>query len=714
MDLALGELILYGESRNALTRIHNKWMRIGNAPLVPEYQTIAQDYRNHPPKTGRRPTLRCLVQCTGRRIKVHDDDPSREEKLQKAAGKACRMQLTQSGGVETKLDKLRESWGLVEVLEHDRQRYRVRCSQPKSARSLIPSLEKWIKASAPLDAKLDKFRKRWGLVEVLEQDHQSYRVRCSQPRSERARTKSLKKWVKVGESLDAKLDKLREHWGLVEVLEQDQQLYRVRCSQPKSARPQSLEKWIKASESLDAKLDKLREKWVTIEIQDRDQGRSDHAELRAADMRAVYGRHVEAGGYYGTFHLANEAVASAAKATEARDSFGRLIVRELRESETSDDGRAAIDLSRFRWDEQDPWMVEIHGTRWSCHRDQLMGRPRTPAQEAVGRERDKLDPRRPPTDARVVRAHLQRDRMSPPSRLNIRWNWYLVLTLDCDSPEREVSEERTEAGLDLCWRQTDDGLSYRVAYLADSRGREREITVPRTAVSALLHYEHIKSLADLEADRLRKILKLSDRTGHRTLVQRALERDGQPSPDYRDRDSSTWNASEIAHHMIHLDEYAHHGRSNALAQRDGHYLHEIHTILREQKVIYCEDMEGDKALVTKEGGGKARDQRQQTAPFTFLRLLQREAPKFGAVIELREPAYTSRICDVCGHDMGASSQLWRRCQKCGTRHDVDALAARNIRCGVSGPVTPELQGVGPHNDNVHEDRKPLRKRRTKH
>jgi hypothetical protein len=614
MDLALGELILYGESRNALTRIHNKWMRIGNAPLVPEYQTIAQDYRKHPPKTGRRPTLRCLVQCTGRRIKVHDDDPNREEKLQKAAGKACRMQLTQSGGVETKLDKLRESWGLVEVLEHDRQRYRVRCSQPKSARSLIPSLEKWIKAS----------------------------------------------------------------------------------------------------ESLDAKLDKLREKWVTIEIQDRDQGRSDHAELRAADMRAVYGRHVEAGGYYGTFHLANEAVASAAKATEARDSFGRLIVRELRESETSDDGRAAIDLSRFRWDEQDPWMVEIHGTRWSCHRDQLMGRPRTPAQEAVGRERDKLDPRRPPTDARVVRAHLQRDRMSPPSRLNIRWNWYLVLTLDCDSPEREVSEERTEAGLDLCWRQTDDGLSYRVAYLADSRGREREITVPRTAVSALLHYEHIKSLADLEADRLRKILKLSDRTGHRTLVQRALERDGQPSPDYRDRDSNTWNASEIAHHMIHLDEYAHHGRSNALAQRDGHYLHEIHTILREQKVIYCEDMEGDKALVTKEGGGKARDQRQQTAPFTFLRLLQREAPKFGAVIELREPAYTSRICDVCGHDMGASSQLWRRCQKCGTRHDVDALAARNIRCGVSGPVTPELQGVGPHNDNVHEDRKPLRKRRTKH
>jgi len=45
-----------------------------------------------------------------------------------------------------------------------------------------------------------------------------------------------------------------------------------------------------------------------------------------------------------------------------------------------------------------------------------------------------------------------------------------------------------------------------------------------------------------------------------------------------------------------------------------------------------------------------------------------------------EPAYTSRICPICGDELKESSngRRLRKCQKCGLEEDRDAIAVKNL------------------------------------
>lgn len=583
--LALGELELYMETRARLVDIENRWLRIGDQPLVEEARADAQHHRDHPPETGRKPTLRTRVRVTGRRVTVREDDPRRGEKLERAAAATRELDLTESGGIAAALIKLRRRWGSVEVIERDRQRYRVRCTEPRSPR----------------------------------------------------------------------------------------------------AKETEVTEWVKASRALGDKLAELRDKWETVEILEEGVGRSDHAELQAAQKREAYHQHVDAGGYNGTYHLAAEAVSKAGKTTQFTDPLGRRQIRRRRITETSDDGRAAVALSRLTWDPDDPTALTIHGTRWTAHRRQLQLRPVTEAHRAKPGSRPRPDPTWLGCGACIVRAHLQRDRVTVATRLNVRYHWYLVLTLDCERPVAAISGERVAAGLDLSWRQSPSGgLRAAMAVLAD--GSQIEVTMPAELVAQAERADQYQQSADLEANRLRSMLGLPQRTSHRRLAQRALEAAPRPvHADYHGRPPESWTAAEIAHHMIHLDELAYHTRQNWIAQRNDSYREQVVRLLERVDQLRVEKMKGDPQLTEKDAGAVARDQRHRAAAFSFAFLVRQLAPRYGTTLVECDPAYTSRICH-CGHDMGASSALRRTCSECGTvHHDVDVLAAHNLLHGIERP-----------------------------
>lgn len=315
------------------------------------------------------------------------------------------------------------------------------------------------------------------------------------------------------------------------------------------------------------------------------------------------------------------------------------------------DGIAALKLGAVR-------------TRWSIHSKQLAQRPL-------------------PAGGLIVQAWVQRERSSTQLLDHPRYRWFLVLVIDRVSPaSHDVPAHRTAAGLDIAWRQDPDSPTLRVAYIADDAGRCQSITMPARQYSRLQHSKSLAEIADREcANPMRSELGVPSNTGHRRLLELAPE-------DIR------------AKQLVHLLEWHHGARQNALASRDAHYLSEIHRLCLAHHTIYIEQIKGvarmtgrrktvrDKTGDSSAEGAPARGQRQVTAPFSFLRRLQAEAPKFGTLIVEVDPAYTSRDC-LCGVDMGPSSVRERRCDACGRSWDVDHLAALNLlrRGTARNPVT---------------------------
>lgn len=358
--------------------------------------------------------------------------------------------------------------------------------------------------------------------------------------------------------------------------------------------------------------------------------RSDREELRAADSRALYAEFIAAGGSYATWWLAEAASKKAKRPVE--DEYA---------------GRAGMLPQRLVWEGS---ILHYAGTAWSVHAPQLKRHP-------------------VPEHARIAQAWLQRERTES-SLLRRPWyKWFLVLVFDVSPRMHNVLETRTAAGVDIAWRQDDDTL--RVAYIANEAGAHRPIRMPALAYGQLEHAASIERLADEDANRLRAELGVPANTSHRRLLELAP---GHPTGE----------------HMVHLMQWNFGQRRNAIASRDAHYLQEVHTLLAAHHTVYIEQIKGSPRLVQrahtrkKKGagekavGGVAREQRQLAAPFTFLRLIQREAPKFGTEVIEVPAEYTSRICAACETDLGPSHQRERSCGGCGQRWDIDHLAALNL------------------------------------
>ena len=384
--------------------------------------------------------------------------------------------------------------------------------------------------------------------------------------------------------------------------------------------------------------------------------RNDHDELRAADSRTLYAEFIASGGSYATWWLV-EAASKKAK-------------RPVRDEHA---GRAGMLPERLRWDGT---LMHYGETSWRLRPNQLGRRPI-------------------PEGARIAQAWLQRERTSTALLRKPRYRWYLVVVLDLPTAVRDMSlVARTAAGLDIAWRQDEDSL--RVAYVVAETGEHRPIRVPAKTYSRLQHSASLARFADEDANILRTRFGVPANTSHRRLcelagidaahyVEPAEKRVGPPPPVTPDSPSDA-----IAEHLVHLVDWYTRERTNAIATRDAYYMQEVHELCMEHHTIYVEKIKGTAKLVQKAStrkkkgagdqaeGGVAREQRQIAAPFTFLRALQREAPKFSTAVVEVPAAFTSRYCARCGTDMGPSSQLTRRCAECGTAWDVDHLAGTNL------------------------------------
>lgn len=374
--------------------------------------------------------------------------------------------------------------------------------------------------------------------------------------------------------------------------------------------------------------------------------RADREELRAADNRALYAEFIAAGGSYATWHLAAAATKKAKHLV--RDEYA---------------GRAGMIPDRLRWDGS---ILQYGTTQWSVHAKQLAKRPI-------------------PEEARIAQAWLQRERTTTSLLRKPHYVWQLVVVLDEVSPRMHpVKPNRTAAAIDIAWRQDQDTL--RVAYVADDAGHHRPIRLRPEHYQRFQHAASIASLVDLEANKLRTKFRVPDNTSHRRLLELAT--------DDADR--------EIGEHMVHLEQWHHGGGRNLITSRDQHYLEQVHALCAAHHTIYIEDMKGSPKLVQKAStrkkhgaaedaeGGVAREQRQMVAPFSFLRMLQREAGKFACDVIAVPAAYTSRICVACDYDMGPRAKLERTCVGCGQRWDIDHLAALNLlRWGTARKPTDE-------------------------
>jgi len=410
------------------------------------------------------------------------------------------------------------------------------------------------------------------------------------------------------------------------------------------------EKWTRIRE--DAILPEYRERAVELRATPRTgrkptKERTDHAELRAADNRALYAEFIEAGGSYATWWLAEAASKKARH--PVRDEYA---------------GRAGMLPQWLRWEGS---TLCYCGTRWTLRARQLARRPI-------------------PEHARVAQAWLQRERVTTGLLRNPRYAWFVVLVLDGVAPAAHaVAEQRTAAGLDIAWRQDDDTL--RVAYVADDAGHREPVRIPATAYARLQHAASLQSLADADANHIRAALGLPAITSHRRLIELALPYG--PLPPY-DHTAVPVTLADHAAHLLHLVQWQHGGKRNAIASRDAFYLQEAHRLCRAHHTIYVEQIKGTARLVQRAStrkkhgapedaqGGVAREQRQLVAPFTFLRTLQREAPKFGTTVVEFPAQYTSRICVACDYDLGKTGQIERRCGGCGQLWDIDHLAALNL------------------------------------
>ena len=285
-----------------------------------------------------------------------------------------------------------------------------------------------------------------------------------------------------------------------------------------------------------------------------------------------------------------------------------------------------------QWLQRDGDTVRYCGTEWTIHRRQLA--------------------RRPWPTTPIVQAYISRERRNCYLRRRPVWAWFLVLVVQDTAAQRAVTSPRTEAGLDLGWKQDTEGL--RVADVVDESGTHTRVRMSSEASTKIHYGRSVLGLADQERDRITSVPRtVKDK---RKIMHMASEAD-QP----------------IAAHMAHLVEYGQGLVRRGLRRRDAEYMQVAHELCRRYHTIHVEALHGGTMARAGIGGSN----RQESAPFTFLAFLRRIAPRYATVISDTPAAYTSRICE-CGADMGPSSDRERVCGECGQIHDRDRLAASNI------------------------------------
>lgn len=447
----------------------------------------------------------------------------------------------------------------------------------------------------------------------------------------------------------------------------------VHCSGPKNpkARLQNTVIRIAQDEKLEGKLTELREKhWEQVEVTRLGLGRSDDEELKAHEIRKIYRWLRDAGTHYLTIDMASDSASQAIRAYMKANKGEIPDFYRVRKSDAELCGRVGVEASWLHWGSgPEGWnQLEIAGTNWGVHKRLLKRRPITAEQRELGLQKNQQDKYVDTTNARIRQVYISVRRRTGPYAKKARYRFMLHVVMDnCEHRMHRVDDNRTHAGIDICWRR--DGETTRVAYAAFGDGTHRAYTLPTEVYSGMQHAESLQGIADQEIDKLRDMLGLHRMTSARKVLEAA---DTSDSPLFAD----------MAKQARHVYAWHHGARRSMLAKRDQSYLQDqLVPLLQKCHTIYVEDLDGRgvSRLVAKKKDAVAGNQRQITSPLqSWLRPLQREAYKYGCTVVVVPSAFTSQQCPDCNTLIGPSSDRERTCPSCGVHHDMDHLAARNL------------------------------------
>lgn len=450
----------------------------------------------------------------------------------------------------------------------------------------------------------------------------------------------------------------------------------VHCSGPRSERARDQSRVVRLAQNADLqkRLDALRERWEHVEVAAIGVTRSDDDELQAYEARRTYRALRDAGCHYLTIDMEQDA-ATRAVTDYMRANGGDIPDYAKARRRDSSQGRAGVDSSWMQWGEGDAWNhVSFCNTTWRVKPRQLRQRPITLAhREHSGAILDRYVDT---AGAKIRQVYVTMRRRNGIYSRKPRYHYMLHVVMDTAHRQHEVSEQRGIAGINISWRRSGDeeAPTTRVAYVVRSDGTHEAFDLPSRIYSGIQHADSIRGLADQDVQQLRTVLGMHRMTSARTVLQRSAM-----SP------CATPYVQEVARHARHLYDWYDGARGNLLAARDALYLQQqIIPLLRGNHTIYVPELDGSgkSKLIAKDKDAPAGSKRQLTSPLqNWLRVLQREAPKYGCRVVEVPAAYTSQQCPdkKCNTLLGPGGSARERiCAGCGRIYDADYIGAANI------------------------------------
>jgi hypothetical protein len=282
-----------------------------------------------------------------------------------------------------------------------------------------------------------------------------------------------------------------------------------------------------------------------------------------------------------------------------------------------------------------------------------------------------------------------------------RWvNWDLQIVVEAPSFLREprrVSDGGV-AAIDIGWRLR-PGNDLRVGYWLDDQGNHGELLMPAEIKQRLDHAESLRSTQDQNFNAAKtNLLKWLETN---TLPE-SLEAAAAYLP--------LWKSARRLGHLVnewekigdvpcdliawwkqhrHLYDWESCERDRAMNKRRDIYRIWAAEFSRKYAVLAIEKF--NKSEVAKRSPPekadrdlpkKARHQRHQTAPSTFVQALKSAAPGNGCKVEELPSPYTTMTCSRCGHVQDFDRKnLFKLCEGCGDDArpiDQDLEAARNL------------------------------------
>ena len=291
----------------------------------------------------------------------------------------------------------------------------------------------------------------------------------------------------------------------------------------------------------------------------------------------------------------------------------------------------------------------------------------------------------------VRRAGFQRSRRDGQVyRVNARWEWSLLFTLEIPHPEEADESPKSSCGIDVGYRLMPD-QSLRVAYLHGDNNQDQELRLPRSMVEKLRYVWDLQSKLDTEREEVTRILRTLPIPDDLSDEGRHLVSSPQLGfPGLRRLYAELLNTvdSEMKTHltrwMVRSSRlyFEYRGLQRRLVRRRKDlYRKWAYWICQHYGTIQIEDLDV-KQLGEQEkeslGHGEVGKYRAFAAVGMLLLILKQQGAKYLRTVVEKEPAMTTITCSICGEIVTSDrAELYVQCSN-GHSIDQDQQAAVNL------------------------------------